>query len=165
MRRGLIALTSTAVVAFAAALFVLRDRPQPSSPSPPKPASERSSEPSPEPRSGASTPVSSRSSTPQADAEPPGLKLGKTRGPSARATAQAILDDALAELRRLGPTHRTLARDVYMRGHSAAERVEDELDADDEPGLAELRADEDAMKAELRRIYEVDDDADSLSGP
>ena len=86
------------------------------------------------------------------------VQLGSERGPDARSKAQAILDDALAELRRLDDSHRELARDVYMRGHSAAERVEDELDEGDEPGLAKLRADEDAMKAELQRIYGVTDD-------
>ena len=96
--------------------------------------------------------------TPSRATAPQGLALGKTRGPDARSKAQAILDDALAELRRLDDRHRTLARDVYMRGHSAAERVEDELDEGDEPGLAKLRADEDAMKAELQRIYGVTDD-------
>lgn len=103
--------------------------------------------PSPTPRSRERT---SRQPPPSL---PPGFKLGKASGPEARTKAQAILDDTLTELRRLDGSQQELARDVYMRGHSAAERVEDELDRDDEPALAQLRAQEDAMKAELRRIY------------
>lgn len=96
---------------------------------------------------------------------PPGFKLGKASGPEARDKAQAILDDTLTELRRLDGSQQTLARDVYMRGHSAAERVEDELDPGDEPALLKLRAHEDAMKAELRRIYGADDADKSTARP
>lgn len=85
----------------------------------------------------------------------PGTRLGDGSKPNALSNAQAIIDETLAELRRLDGAHREHARDVYIRGHSAAERVADELDPDDEPGRTQLRADEDAMKAELRRIYGV----------
>lgn len=146
MHRGLVVGGGAAVVVFVGALLLVRRDPPASAPSsvdaphraePPAPRhNDLAAPPPPHPRS-------------------PGLQLGEVHGPEARSKAQAILDDTLAELRRLDSSHQHLARDVYMRGHSAAERVEDELDEGDEPGLAQLRADEDAMKAELRRIYRV----------
>lgn len=151
MRPGLFALGIVAVTAFVGALLMLETREDQA------PADVLEATPTPEP--GTAPTASSRPSPRQpppaqaASPPPPGFKLGKGSGPNARADAQAILDDTLAELRRLDASHQTLARDVYMRGHSAAERVEDELADDDEPGLVELRAHEDAMKAELRRIY------------
>lgn len=151
MRRGLLILGTVAVGVFVAALLVMRDGPRTPTSDPVVSAPQRS----PQPHAAPSRPTpnaTSRRSKPETS-EQPGLKLGKHSGPEARAKAQAILDDALTELQRMDGSQPALAREVYMRGHSAAERVEDELDPDDEPGLAELRAHEDAMKAELRRIY------------
>ena len=153
MRSGLLVLGIAAIAVFVGALVMLEARQSaqshtvadpeqvPPSDAPPKPEPSQTPR-SPRPRSDPKTPT-----------PPPGFRLGKSSGPNARANAQAILDNALAELRRLDGSQQALARDVYMRGHSAAERVEDELGPDDEPGLAKLRAHEDAMKAELRRIY------------
>ncbi len=157
MRRALIALGLAALAVFAGSLVLVTTHQAPT------PANElhavsavaddeTSAALAPQPRP---TP---RAVQPKAAlAPPPGFTLGTRSGPDARAKAQAILDDALSELRRLDASQPTLARDVYMRGHSAAERVEDELEADDEPGLLELRALERAMKAELRRIYGADE--------
>ncbi len=140
-----------AVVVFVAALLLLRGQ-APALPPRSLDAPNRANTPT-----ASSAPPAARDDvvTRPASPKPPGLHLGKVRGPAARAQAQEILDDSLAELRRLDDSHQHLARDVYMRGHSAAERVEDELDEGDEPGLAKLRADEDAMKAEMKRIYGV----------
>ncbi len=152
VRTGLVtmALVAIALLGLAIVVLVRRDGPAPAelSGSPPSAAS-----PSPTP-----TQPGARSSRLQADPPPPtqplpGLRLGDGSEPDARSKAQAILDETLAELRRLDASHTEHARDVYMRGHAAAERVEDELGEDDEPGRAQLRADEDAMKEELRRIY------------
>lgn len=154
MHRGLVVGGGAALVVFVGALLLLQ-RQAPATTPPPAGAPDRAEAPTPGPApSAARDDVIARPSS----SKPPGLQLGKVRGPGARAKAQAILDDSLAELRRLDDSHQQLARDVYMRGHSAAERVEDELDEGDEPGLAKLRADEDAMKAEMKRIYGVTDD-------
>lgn len=139
-----------AIVGFAAAVFVLLER-DPAPPARPR------AEPAPT-RPGTAAARPARTETPPASPVPPpepprGLQLDGRTGPDALVKAQAIVDDTLAELRRLDDSHQALAREVYMRGHSAAERVEDELAEDDEPGRAKLRADEDAMKAELARIY------------
>lgn len=155
MRPGLFALGIVAVTAFVGALVMLETHEDqaPLHAAEATPAPEARGAPTARsPPPGRQAPASEAPSPP-----PPGFKLGKGSSPNARSNAQAILDDTLAELRRLDASHQTLARDVYMRGHSAAERVEDELAEDDEPGLAELRAHEDAMKAELRRIYGADD--------
>ncbi|MCR9163150.1 MAG: hypothetical protein ACE37F_33285 [Nannocystaceae bacterium] len=154
MHRGLVVGGGAAIVVFVGALLVLRQGTRATS----TPSSDGTTH-TDVPRAPARPPAPSapREASPRPP-RLPGLKLGKERGPDARSKAQAILDDALAELRRLDDSHQDLARDVYMRGHSAAERIEDELDEGDEPGLARLRADEDAMKAELRRIYGVTDD-------
>ncbi|MGH1347125.1 MAG: hypothetical protein ACRBN8_36525 [Nannocystales bacterium] len=154
MRRGLFALGTAALVAFIGALVLLETREDPNPP--------RATTPLARPNDGAREPTEAPTRPPSRDpgkATPPpaGFKLGKASGPDARSNAQAILDNTLVELRRLDTSQQTLARDVYMRGHSAAERVEDELGDDDEPGRAALRAHEDALKAELRRIYGVDE--------
>lgn len=155
MRRSLFALGIAALIAFVGALVMLETHVDPAS----EDASKGASTPDAEAVRPAPAPTNPQHL--RAADEPPstpvGFKLGKTSGPDARAKAQAILDDALVELRRLDASHQELARDVYMRAHSAAERVEDELDDDDEPGRAALRAHEDALKAELRRIYAVDE--------
>ena len=154
MHRGLVVGGGAALVVFVGALLLLqRESPAPASAPVDAPNRTASVDARPTPPRSIDAPVA-RPPAPK----PPGLRLGKERGPEARSKAQAILDDALAELRRLDDSHQELARDVYMRGHSAAERIEDELDEGDEPGLARLRADEDAMKAEMRRIYGVTDD-------
>ena len=152
MQRGLVVgMGGAAILGFAVALFVMLGREgSPARPlaDPPPPSPPRRPAPS---QSEAHSPLRPRPLEP-----PEGLQLDGRSGPDARARAQAILDEALAELRRLDDRHQVLARYVYMRGHSAAERVEDELAQDDEPGRAKLRADEDAMKAELARIYGTD---------
>lgn len=151
MRRSLFALGIAALAAFVGALVMLETHEDKAPVGAPETASVsevRAPRPARSPPPARQAQVSEEPSSP-----PPGFKLGKGSGPNARSNAQAILDNSLAELRRLGPSHQTLARDVYMRGHSAAERVEDELGDDDEPGLAQLRTQENAMKTELRRIY------------
>jgi len=155
MRRGLFVLGIAALVAFIGALVMLETHVDPAAVDAPGTASKPGAQPVHSPLDP------TEPKQPRSDDDPPpppiGFKLGKGSGPSARANAQAILDDALVELRRLDASHLELARDVYMRAHSAAERVEDELEDDDEPGRAELRAHEDALKAELRRIYGADE--------
>ena len=155
MRRGLIALGIAAIVAFVGALVMLETHEDPAPVDAPDASSATDVNKRHAPQSTRTQPLPGASERPPS--RPPGFKLGKGSSPDARSIAQAILEHTLAELRRLDTSHQTLARDVYMRGHSAAERVEDELEDDDEPGLAELRAHEEAMKAELRRIYGADD--------
>ncbi len=156
MRRGLIALGIAAVAAFVGALMMLEAHEDPAGV-----GAEATTSAADVPERTATqlreTPPSPRRAPEHPPSLPPGFKLGKGSGPHARSNAQAILDDTLVELRRLDTSQQELARDIYMRGHSAAERVEDELSEDDEPGRAELRAHEDALKAELRRIYGVDE--------
>jgi hypothetical protein len=157
MHRGLVVGGCAALAAFVGALLFLLQRAP--APAPADRDGSNRARPTATRPDGAAPPSEADAPSPTTrPPQPPGLQLGSERGPDARSKAQAILDDALAELRRLDDSHRELARDVYMRGHSAAERVEDELDEGDEPGLAKLRADEDAMKAELQRIYGVTDD-------
>lgn len=149
MHRGVLAMAVLAVVAFVGALVALRrtPAPEPSAPVPARPTSPASSAA----RSGSSP--SPRGVSPRPRPKPTGLQLGKGSSPTARSDAQTIVDDALAELRRLDDRHRDTAREVYMNAHSAVERIEDELADDDEPGRAKLRADSEALRDELRRIY------------
>lgn len=86
-------------------------------------------------------------------ASPPGLRLGDGSEPGARSKAQAIADSALEELRRFDEVDVAVAREIYMRGHAALERVEDELPDDDEPGRAKLRADTEALRDEMARLF------------
>ncbi len=154
MRTGLVTMALAAVALLAVAVFVVIRRNADAPPGTPgfSPAGAQAT-PASKTRERAPQPGASRG---EAKAEPlpiPGSRLGDGSKADALSNAQAIIDETLAELRRLDGAHREHARDVYMRGHAAAERVEDELDEDDEPGRAALRADEDTMKAELRRIY------------
>lgn len=157
MRRALIALGVAAVAVFVGALVLLETHEDPAPLDNPGASSAPDVDKPPPNPSRPTQPSPRASEDPVSPSPTPGFKLGKGSSPDARSNAQAILDDALAELRRLDASQQTLARDVYMRGHSAAERVEDELEKDDEPGLATLRAHEGLMKAELRRIYGADD--------
>ncbi len=103
--------------------------------------------------------VPNRGSTPQntpSSIRPPvGLQLSAEDTPGRHSTAQAIVDDALLQLRRLEGADPAVAREIYMRGSAALERVDDELDPDDEPGRAKLRADTEALRGEMARLFDV----------
>lgn len=151
MNRGMLALAVLAIAAFVGALVALQRAPAPVPSSPePAPTAQRPAPPADAPPASADPPTPAASRT-------VGLQLGKGSSPTARADAQSIIDTSLAELRRLDSRHADTARDVYMKAHSAVERVEDELPDDDEPGRAKLRADSEALRAELQRIYGADE--------
>ncbi len=84
----------------------------------------------------------------------PGPRLGSSRASGRHSNAQSVYDTALAGLRRLEAADAEVARDLYLQGHGALERIEDELADDDEPGRAKLRVDADALRDEMKRLFD-----------
>lgn len=64
--------------------------------------------------------------------------------------AEQSYEEAMAELESLEDPGPRKAAEVFLRGKSAIERMQDELDPDDEAGRAEFQRKLDALRERLR---------------